>query len=66
MGYGRPLGDPRVPGVSAVARRLLGHQQSQGVGVTRMSGEGGAEGCEDVAHQGCLCCSRFILCMDGG
>ena len=35
MGYGRGLGDPRVPGVGAVACRLLGHQESQGVGVDR-------------------------------
>ena len=51
MGYGRGLGDPRILGVWAVARRLLGHQKSQGVGVTCLSGEGGAEGCKDVAQR---------------
>ena len=50
------------PGVCAVACCLLGHPESQGVGVTRMSGEGDA----DVAHEGCVCCSRFVLRVDGG
>ena len=53
-------------GVWAVACRLSGHQEGQGIRVTRMSGEGGAEGGEDVAHEGCMCCSCFLLRVDGG
>ena len=64
--YSHGLGDLRVLGVCAVACRLLGHRESQGVGVTRMSVESSAEGGEDVAHEGCMCCPCFFLCVDGG
>ena len=50
----------------AVACCLSGHRESQGVGVTRMSMKGGAEGGEHVAHEGCMCCSCFLLHVDGG
>ena len=42
-------------GVLAVT--LSGHREGQGVGVTQMSGEGGAEGGEGVAEEGCMSCS---------
>ena len=31
-----------------------------------MPDEGGAEGGQDIAHKGCMCCSCFILRADGG
>ena len=51
-------------GVWAVACCLSGHRESQGVAVIRVSGEGGVEGSKDVAHEGCMCCSCFLLRVD--
>ena len=34
-------------------------------GVTRIPDEGAAEGVEDVAHEGCMCCSCFVFGVDG-
>ena len=64
-GKARGFRDPRVPGFWAVACRLLGHREGQGVRVTRMAREGGAEGGQDVAHEGCVCCLCFVFRFDG-
>ena len=52
-------------GVWVVACRRSRHGKSQGVGITRTSDYGGAEGGKDVAHEGCMCCSCFLLRVDG-
>ena len=44
-----------------VARCQLRHP-----GVTRMPDEGAAKGVEELAHEGCMCCSCCFLCVDGG
>ena len=76
-----PLPDPRVPRcvwravqsgsplpslAGTPFHAVCAFREIQGVRVTRISREGGAEGCADVAHEGCVCCSRFFLRMDGG
>ena len=33
---------------------------------TRMPGDGRAEGGEDLAQEGCMCCLCFLLRVDGG
>ena len=48
-------------GVWAVARRRSRHH-----GVTQMPDEGGAEGGEDLADEGRMRCSCFLLRVDGG
>ena len=53
-------------GVLAVACCLSGDRESEGVGVTWTSGEHGAEGGEDVAHEGCMCCSCFPISSMAG
>ena len=53
-------------GVWAVAYHLSGHGESQRVGVTRMSGDGSAEGGKHVAREGCMCCSCFLPRVYGG
>ena len=41
-------------------------RRSRHCGVTRMSDEGGAEGGEDLTHEGRMRCSCFFLRVDGG
>ena len=55
-----------LEGAWVVACRRSRHREGQGMGITRMPDEGSAEGGEDLAQEGHMCCSSFPFCVDGG
>ena len=53
-------------GAWVVACRRSRHRQSQGIEITWMPDKGGAEGGHEIAEEGHVCCSCFLLRVDGG